>query len=1057
MEAKTLFPWRVLAAALVVFLVSSAVHAATVSGTVTFPVSDAGYVLRVVGAKVRVQGTTLTTSVVENSGTYSGTFSLTNVPTGPITLVLEEPLASGGVIGDRFTQDSKRVEIMVSGDVSGVEINPVHHWRNLPSYPPPYQNAAYDIWEPHFVSPDVGFMGFQNRGTNPYEFELWRTTNGAESWQKIGHWIRGTSDMYPDILNPSMLFIDADHGVMRGGGSGTAWPPHLMHGVIRTSNGGLTWEYIDLPNAPPVGDLLGGNGIVSITRYAAINATHWIICGSENVGSYMGSGTPGWITIWETEDAGATWHISSTVAEAYGSCTALGAHANGLAFAFDTGGDFGNNRYLFHRDTAGVWTLQQGNWSDPEGNDLVVYGDAPIVGDTAWVSGRRWLGHSVTESGVYRSRDGGITWTRISDSLLQYFDFANTLRGHATAGGPAYISYDSGQTWRFQAQGGGVSGHGNYMFAFGPTDVFWKDGGVGDPNGKSDVQRYFEQASPNLEVLKGTGVTDSMVNSGTKNVPVAAFRITSWGLTDVLLQPLRVRASGSGNDQSEIDLVTLWWDRDEDGAVTIGDTALSTTVFGADNGIAELGMGDAAKLHQLYPRQLLVTYDLSIKARDGRTFSASLAPATVEAFTADETTTRVVATAPSGTVITGATITNVLPPATSVTLTPNPASPALVGTPVTFTAAASGGSGSYEYMFLLRVPGGTLDMMQAYSATPTWAWNTSGAVAGTYQVVVRARSAGSAKGYETYQSISYAVTFPPASSVTLTPNPASPASVGTPVTFTAAASGGSGSYEYMFLLRAPGGTLDPVQAYSSTPTWNWNTTGVTTGTYQVVVRARNAGSTRSYETYQSISYAVTFPPASSVTLTPNPASPASVGTPVTFTAAASGGSGSYEYMFLLRVPGGTLDMMQAYSATPTWAWNTSGAVAGTYQVVVRARSAGSAKGYETYQSISYAVTFPPASSVTLTPNPASPASVGTPVTFTAAASGGSGSYEYMFLLRAPGGTLDPVQAYSSTPTWNWNTTGVTTGTYQVVVRARNAGSTKSYETYAWAGYALTTP
>jgi hypothetical protein len=193
-------------------------------------------------------------------------------------------------------------------------------------------------------------------------------------------------------------------------------------------------------------------------------------------------------------------------------------------------------------------------------------------------------------------------------------------------------------------------------------------------------------------------------------------------------------------------------------------------------------------------------------------------------------------------------------PATSVTLTPSPASPATIGTPVTYTAAASGGSGSYEYMFLLRAPGGALSPVQAYSSTPTWNWNTAGAVAGTYQVVVRARNAGSTKSYETFQSTSYALTFPPASSVTLTPSPASPATIGTPVTYTAAASGGSGSYEYMFLLRAPGGALSPVQAYSSTPTWNWNTSGAVVGTYQVVVRARNAGSTRSYDTFQSMSY-----------------------------------------------------------------------------------------------------------------------------------------------------------------------------------------------------------
>jgi hypothetical protein len=193
---------------------------------------------------------------------------------------------------------------------------------------------------------------------------------------------------------------------------------------------------------------------------------------------------------------------------------------------------------------------------------------------------------------------------------------------------------------------------------------------------------------------------------------------------------------------------------------------------------------------------------------------------------------------------------------------------------------------------------------------------------------------------------------PDASAVTLTPSLATPATTGAAVTFAAAASGGSGNYEYMFLLRAPGGTLTPVRNYSTTATWIWNTSGLAVGTYQVVVRARNVGSTKSFETYQSLSYALA-PPASFVTLTPNLASPSVVGSTVTFSATASGGSGRYEYMFLLRAPGGTLTPVRNYSTTATWAWSTSSLAAGTYQVVVRARNVGSSVTYEAYRVVSH--------------------------------------------------------------------------------------------------------
>jgi len=192
----------------------------------------------------------------------------------------------------------------------------------------------------------------------------------------------------------------------------------------------------------------------------------------------------------------------------------------------------------------------------------------------------------------------------------------------------------------------------------------------------------------------------------------------------------------------------------------------------------------------------------------------------------------------------------------------------------------------------------------------------------------------------------------PATAVTLTPAPASPTSVGTPVTFTSAASGGSGQYQYRYLLKIPGGTLTTVRDYSTTATWNWTTTGLSAGTYQVVVHARNVGSTASYETYKSISH-VLANPASSVTLTPSVASPTSVGTPVTFTSAASGGSGQYQYRYLLKIPGGTLTTVRDYSTTATWNWTTTGLSAGTYQVVVHARNVGSTASYETYKSVNY--------------------------------------------------------------------------------------------------------
>ena len=195
----------------------------------------------------------------------------------------------------------------------------------------------------------------------------------------------------------------------------------------------------------------------------------------------------------------------------------------------------------------------------------------------------------------------------------------------------------------------------------------------------------------------------------------------------------------------------------------------------------------------------------------------------------------------------------VIGPPTGVTVTAFPATQTTVGTVVTFTAAAVTGSGPFEYQFLLTAPGGVATIVQAYSPSAVFTFNTAGLAAGTYQVTVQIRTVGSAAPFEATQIVPYLVAAPP-TSVALTGSPAYRAVIGTPVKFTAKATGGSGTYEYRFLLRAPGGLLLPVQKYSTAATWTWNTTGLAAGTYQVVVRARSLGSTAISEAARSLNY-----------------------------------------------------------------------------------------------------------------------------------------------------------------------------------------------------------
>jgi hypothetical protein len=297
-------------------------------------------------------------------------------------------------------------------------------------------------------------------------------------------------------------------------------------------------------------------------------------------------------------------------------------------------------------------------------------------------------------------------------------------------------------------------------------------------------------------------------------------------------------------------------------------------------------------------------------------------------------------------------------PLTGVTLSASPASPQIVGTPILFTASATGGT-TPQYYFTWRNPvTGAWSVGQAYSGNSSWTWNTTGLPVGTYTIQVWAKSLGSTAAYEAYRSLSYKLTATqpsPVTAVNLTSvSPSSPKTVGTSISFTAAATGGT-TPQYYFTYRNPvTSTWSVGQAYSGNATWIWNTTGLPAGTYTIQVWARNTGSAAAYEAYRSISYTLTTP-VTSVTLTAVPTAPQKVGASIVFTASATGGPPQYQ--FYVRNPvTGLWSIEQTYSIASSWTWKTTGLPAGTYTIWVEAKSLGSTVAYQAYRTMSYTLT-----------------------------------------------------------------------------------------------------
>ena len=136
------------------------------------------------------------------------------------------------------------------------------------------------------------------------------------------------------------------------------------------------------------------------------------------------------------------------------------------------------------------------------------------------------------------------------------------------------------------------------------------------------------------------------------------------------------------------------------------------------------------------------------------------------------------------------------------------------------------------------------------------------------------------------------------------------------------------------------------QPYSSSATFAWNTTPPA-GTYRYSVWVRDASSSAAYDGYfPGAVYTLTTTPCTSVTASAAPASPQAAGTVITITASASG-CANPRYEIWILPPGGTWTIVQPYSSTATFTWQTTPAT-GTYRYSVWVHDASSSATYDTY-------------------------------------------------------------------------------------------------------------
>jgi hypothetical protein len=359
----------------------------------------------------------------------------------------------------------------------------------------------------------------------------------------------------------------------------------------------------------------------------------------------------------------------------------------------------------------------------------------------------------------------------------------------------------------------------------------------------------------------------------------------------------------------------------------------------------------------------------------------------------------------------------------AVTMTSNKSAPQAPGSTISFSAAAVGGTSANQYKWLV-FDGATWSVASNWRTSNTFSW-TPTTPDPQYQVRVWVRSGDSAA--DKAEALA-TMAFPVEQIATVTvAGTSSPQLLGTALSFSANATGGTAPYQFRW--RTFDGSSWTVRAdWGPSSTFSWTPSSARSD-YRIEVSVRSAGKTGdAAEGSVSVPFVINAVPVAkvgSVSLTSDVASPQPLGTTVRFTANAAGGVGPLQYKWS-TFDGASWSAVSGWVSGPTFNWK-SGA-AGTHQIAVAVRSAGSAvEQGEASATMSYTMSAAPAPStpqagpykmVEISPSKASPQAINTAITWTATASGSSAPAVYKWLVFEGGKWVTAVN-WSSSAQFSW--------------------------------------
>ena len=309
-----------------------------------------------------------------------------------------------------------------------------------------------DAWPIHDISVDAATGAILAGGGSPwYGPAVWRSDDVGATWTHSSEGLTYGDDG-PKLK--TVWNVTAAEGVIYAGVEPA--------GLFRSRDDGATWEHIEgLTNHPTRSEWQAGAGgliLHSIVPHREDGDRVWV--GISSVGAF------------ETQDGGATWETRNSGVRAefspmrypeYGQCV------HKLVMAADGG------EHLYQQNHCGVYRSVNGgkNWDEitaglPSdfGFPMAAHPRDPMTVWTIPLNGAD-QGRYVPDgsAGVWRTHDGGDSWTRSGDGLPQKDAFVGVLREamaadrldpvgvyFGTSTGQVYGSSDEGQSWNLVAE-----------------------------------------------------------------------------------------------------------------------------------------------------------------------------------------------------------------------------------------------------------------------------------------------------------------------------------------------------------------------------------------------------------------------------------------------------------------------------------------------------------------------------------------------------------------------------------------------------------------------------